>query len=69
MQRWIRYCSAAAPGFWVAAGFSGHGFMRSPVIGALLAEWLLDGAPSLDLAPLRLERFAQAAAITETTVF
>lgn len=61
--------TAVVPGFWVAAGFSGHGFMHSPVIGALLAEWLLDGAPSLDLAPLRLERFAQASVTTETAIF
>lgn len=59
----------AVPGFWMAAGFSGHGFMHAPVIGELLAAWLLDGTPSLDLAPLRLERFAQAAMVTETTVF
>jgi hypothetical protein len=47
----------------MAAGFSGHGFMHSPVIGELLAEWLIGGAPSLDLSALRLERFeAEASA-------
>jgi sarcosine oxidase subunit beta len=60
---------AAVPGFWVAAGFSGHGFMHAPPIGELLSEWLLAGAPSLDLTPLRLERFAEGAALAEQTVF
>jgi sarcosine oxidase subunit beta len=60
---------AATPGFWVAAGFSGHGFMHAPAIGDLLSQWLLDGAPALDLTPLRLERFAEGAATTERTVF
>lgn len=52
----------AVPGFWVAAGFSGHGFMHAPAVGEQLAAWLLTGAPSLDLAPLRLSRFAAAPA-------
>ncbi len=57
------------PGFWLAAGFSGHGFMHSPVIGELLSEWLIDGAPSLDLAPLGFERFGHQKATAETAVF
>jgi sarcosine oxidase subunit beta len=60
---------AAAPGLWVAAGFSGHGFMHAPAIGDLLSQWLLEGAPALDLTPLRLERFAEGAAMAERTVF
>lgn len=60
---------AAVPGFWVAAGFSGHGFMHAPVIGDLLGQWLLEGAPALDLAALRLERFVEGTAMAEQTVF
>jgi sarcosine oxidase subunit beta len=62
---------AAVPGFWTAAGFSGHGFMHSPVVGELLSEWLVDGAPTLDLSALRPERFDEGAGAseTETTVF
>lgn len=60
---------AAIPGLWTAAGFSGHGFMHSPVVGELLAEWLIDGAPSMDLSALRLERFSAEAGAFETTVF
>ncbi len=29
---------------WIAAGFSGHGFMTSPAVGAHLADWVADGA-------------------------
>jgi sarcosine oxidase, subunit beta len=57
------------PGFWVAAGFSGHGFMHAPVVGELLSEWLLDGSPEIDLTALRLERFEKGKMVSETTVF
>jgi len=58
------------PGLWVAAGFSGHGFMQSPAVGAALAAWWLDGRPPLDLEPLRLSRFTdRTASPLETTVF
>jgi glycine/D-amino acid oxidase-like deaminating enzyme len=45
-------------GLHIAAGFSGHGFALAPIIGKLLAELIIDGKPSLDLAafnPLRFE--------------
>jgi len=61
--------AAAGPGFWVAAGFSGHGFMHAPIVGEQLAAWLLTGAPDIDLSPLRLSRFAEAAPAGEATVF
>jgi len=45
-------------GFYCIAGFSGHGFQHGPGCGLLLAEEILDGAAStLDIAPLRFERF------------
>ena len=44
-------------GVYVACGFSGHGFMQSPAVGKAVAEELLDGESSFDLAPYRLERF------------
>lgn len=48
-------------GFYLCAGFSGHGFMHSPICGKLLAEEILEGhATTIDIAPLRLDRFAQA---------
>jgi len=47
-----------AEGLFVASGFSGVGFCFAPAVGQLLAEWALDGSPSLDIATLSLERFA-----------
>jgi sarcosine oxidase subunit beta len=47
-------------GAYCAVGFSGHGFKLSPVVGQLMAELVIDGrASTLDLAPLRLARFAE----------
>ena len=41
-------------------GSSGHGVMHSPILGQLAAELLCDGrATTLDVHPLRLERFAE----------
>lgn len=46
-----------APGLWVAAGFSGHGFMMGPVIGDWLAQWMMGGASPVDLAAFSPDRF------------
>jgi sarcosine oxidase subunit beta len=46
-------------GLYVAAGFSGHGFMHAPATAQLVVEEMLDGkATTLDIADLSLERFA-----------
>lgn len=48
------------PGFdnlTIAAGFSGHGFAISPTTGQLIAELLLDGAPSISLDAFSISRF------------
>lgn len=29
-----------------------------PITGQVIAEWLLDGSPSMDVSPLRADRFA-----------
>jgi sarcosine oxidase subunit beta len=55
-------------GFLCAAGFSGHGFMHSPMTGQLMAELIVDGCPSLDLTELRIERFAQEGVAAEWNV-
>jgi glycine/D-amino acid oxidase-like deaminating enzyme len=47
------------PGIFFATGFSGHGFGLGPPMGYLLAEWLTEGKPSLDLRKLRFERFEE----------
>ena len=51
----------AAPGvsgLYIAAGFSGHGFMHAPATAQLVVEEMLDGrAHTLDIADLSLARF------------
>jgi sarcosine oxidase subunit beta len=44
-------------GFFLAVGFCGHGFQHAPATGRLVAEWLLDGAPSMDLSLFAPGRF------------
>jgi sarcosine oxidase subunit beta len=44
-------------GFFLAVGFGGHGFQHSPATGRLVAEWLLDGRPSMDLSLFDPARF------------
>lgn len=49
-----------APGFenlFFAAGFSGHGFCLGPVVGRLMAEWIVDGKSTMDLSAFRWNRF------------
>ena len=48
-------------GLLLATGFSGHGFAMGPIAGRLLAELIVDGKPSLDLAAFRFSRFAEGA--------
>jgi sarcosine oxidase, subunit beta len=58
----------AAEGVYLACGFSGHGFMQSPAVGAAAAAELLGGETSFDLAPYRLERFADGGVFPEELV-
>jgi sarcosine oxidase subunit beta len=55
-------------GVYAACGFSGHGFMQAPAVGAAVAEELTAGSSSFDLSPYRLERFAGEAVFPETLV-
>jgi sarcosine oxidase, subunit beta len=59
---------AGVGGLLLANGFSGHGFMHSPAVGRLISEWIVDGQPSLDLSPLRLERFSEQKVMVESNV-
>ncbi|MBU6422601.1 MAG: FAD-binding oxidoreductase [Chloroflexi bacterium] len=46
------------PGLYIAAGFSGHGFMHAPATAQLIVEEMLDGkATTLDVSDLSLDRF------------
>jgi sarcosine oxidase subunit beta len=44
-------------GYYHACGFSGHGFMLSPIVSKLLTELILDGKTSIPIDNLSLERF------------
>ena len=57
-----------AEGIYAACGFSGHGFMQSPAVGAALAELILESETSYDLSPFALERFEGNAVFPETLV-
>jgi glycine/D-amino acid oxidase-like deaminating enzyme len=45
-------------GFYVAGGCCVGGLSIAPIIGALLAEWIVSGEPPMDLSPLSPARFA-----------
>ncbi len=47
------------PGFFIASGFSGHGFGIGPGAGRLIADLVRGAKPLIDARPFRLERFAR----------
>jgi glycine/D-amino acid oxidase-like deaminating enzyme len=44
-------------GFWVVSGCNGSGFSMSTGLGASIAEWIVGGAPEIDLSLLDPARF------------
>ena len=48
------------PGFWVAAGFCAHGLAGAGGMGKLVAEWIVDDVPSLDVWHMDSRRFGAA---------
>jgi sarcosine oxidase subunit beta len=44
-------------GFYVIAGFSGHGFQHSPAAGRVLADLVAGRDPGIDLSPFACGRF------------
>jgi glycine/D-amino acid oxidase-like deaminating enzyme len=49
---------ASLPGFFLATGFSGHGFGIGPGAGRLTADLVAGDVPIVDPAPFRFARFA-----------
>ncbi|HEX2942200.1 MAG TPA: FAD-binding oxidoreductase, partial [Rhodopila sp.] len=47
----------SVPGFFIATGFSGHGFGIAPAAGRLLAELVTGETPVVDPSPFRYSRF------------
>lgn len=56
------------PGLWVAAGFSGHGFMLAPAVGRIIAEAIALGREDEALRVLDARRFAEARLLPEPQV-
>ncbi len=54
---------ASLPGFYLASGFSGHGFGIGPAAGQLMAEIVTGTRPLIDPAPFRFERFTDGSPI------
>ncbi|MCL2874221.1 MAG: FAD-binding oxidoreductase [Defluviitaleaceae bacterium] len=55
-------------GFYVAAGYSGHGFMFGPATGTVMAELILGLEPTLPWKQLNIERFEKGELIIEPSV-
>jgi glycine/D-amino acid oxidase-like deaminating enzyme len=52
------------PGFFIASGFSGHGFGIGPGAGKITADLVMGRRPAVDTTPFRLERFGRLARTT-----
>ncbi len=55
-------------GFWVAAGFCAHGLAGAGGMGQLMAEWIVEGVPSLDVWEMDSRRFGRHYASREYTL-
>ena len=49
----------AVRGLYVAAGFCAHGLAGAGGIGKVMAEWIVEGEPSLDLWHMDIRRFGE----------
>jgi sarcosine oxidase subunit beta len=59
---------AGVPGFFLACGFVGHGFMMAPIISKLYAEWLTGGPKHEVFQRCRLSRFAEGPVERESMI-
>ena len=55
-------------GFYLANGFSGHGFQHAPAVGRVLAEMILGQPPTIDVSALGVTRFREGRLIRESAV-
>ncbi len=58
----------AVGGFWVAAGFCAHGLAGAGGMGKLVAEWIVEGQPGLDVWEMDSRRFGAAYASRDYTL-
>ncbi len=56
-------------GFYMAVGFSGHGFQQAPAVGKALSEWIRLGRyETVDVNPLGYERILEGRKVLEEEV-
>lgn len=55
-------------GFYMALGFSGHGFMFGPITGIVMSELILKEKPTIDVSMLNLNRFKTGRLLLEPSV-
>jgi glycine/D-amino acid oxidase-like deaminating enzyme len=55
-------------GFWLATGFCAHGLAGAGGMGRLVAEWIVEGTPSLDVWHMDSRRFGEAYRSREYTL-
>ncbi|HAQ42083.1 MAG TPA: FAD-dependent oxidoreductase [Clostridiales bacterium] len=55
-------------GFYIAVGYSGHGFMFGPVTGIVMSEMILGEKPTIDVSMLNLSRFKTGNLLLEPSV-
>ncbi len=53
--------SKQVKGVWIACGFCAHGVSGSGGVGRVLAEWIVEGKPSVDLSATDPDRFGDLA--------
>ncbi len=62
-------CAVERPqGYFIATGFSGHGFGMGPAAGLLMSELVLRGEARVDMSPFRLSRFFDGTQMTPYSV-
>jgi len=55
-------------GFYVIAGFSGHGFQHSPAAGRIMAALIAGADPQFDLSSFACDRFAGRSLVGEANI-
>jgi sarcosine oxidase subunit beta len=55
-------------GFYLATGFSGHGFMHGPIVGEIIADLIVGRDPEIDVSAFRPDRFTGTPAAPEKNV-
>jgi glycine cleavage system aminomethyltransferase T/glycine/D-amino acid oxidase-like deaminating enzyme len=56
-NRFILGPAPEVPNFYVAAGFNSQGILSGPGVGKAMAEWIVEGEATMDLAEIDIARF------------